>query len=229
MKIFRFEILLIIIFLSGCVSKEYNEAAQKTAVFWAADSYTTLISNSIDSKEGGLKTLVFIFKNIKNAKNYSHEKVTSLSAYRIIQEMNKEDYNKFDMLKIVIENDTEKFEQGYEISKLISAIPLIKNAISFFSLSNKQDYQALREIMSETEISDTIIKEALIVSRQIDQEYGKYKSIDVTGFSFNKSTEINEPLIIIWVEVKYDHAEIINYIFYVSERSEKILYFGIGV
>jgi hypothetical protein len=228
-KLFSLKFLAIAIFMSCCVPKEYNEIAKKTAIFLNAESYTTSISNTVDSRKGTGTVLVVSFKNISNTKNYSHEKVTSLSAYRIISEMKKEDYSKFSMLKIVIENDNEKYEQAYEISKLVTILPLIQSAMSFFSLNDKEDFIALRKIMSEAEIPDTTIQGALRISKQINLEYGKPGSIDVIGFSFNKVAETNEPLLIVWVEEKYKNDQMINYVFYVSEKSKKILYFGIDV
>ena len=228
MKKILLQIFTLTIFLTSGVSEKEQNAASKVAALWNAENSSIGHTKTADTEKGTHNVMVVTLKNLKTVDDkYSKDKITSASALTLIENLRKEDYQDFDQIKIIIENNSTSYEKTYEINKLVNTILLLNEITQFFDYSSTRDTLNLKWIISSKDIQDSGLISILQANNQIDSTYGKLNHITITGFRYDHVNKTNEPAIVAWTDV-FNGNTLTNYSFYISEESKKIIYIGIN-
>lgn len=216
--------LLIPIFIfTSCISEKEHNAVSKVGALWGAENYTISHLKLASTEKGTHNTITVTFKNLKSVdEHYSKEKITSLSALKIIENLEEKEYKDFDQIQIIIDNNSSTFEKTYKISKLLATKPFLKEATDFFEKIDKKDTASLRELLDKKLVSDTTLYQLIAYTNELDSMYGKLNNITFTGFSFNKTPHNFDPILVISSEAT-NGKTITFYTIEINEETKKII------
>src|SRR5688572_32567961 len=90
-------LLLSVIFLAACASKEQHKAAKEVAAIWQAQAYSIGTSTKADTDHGSKKALTLTLQDFKALKDkFPKENIACISALQYIRNLPAEEYKDYD-------------------------------------------------------------------------------------------------------------------------------------
>lgn len=216
--------------LAACASMaDVSGAASKVAALWKAESYSTGFSKDANTDTGAHSAITLTLENLHAVdSSYSHDKVTSVSAMTMLDNMKEQDYSGYDQLKIEVKDKSASYEQTYDIARLKNTKALIQNTVdTYFKMAEKKDLAGMKPLFDEKLVSDSMLVNLLNASEKLDAENGKTSQHTITGFSYNSTKDDNKPVICVTLQTKNGNTDN-NYLFYILEDTKKIIYIGLN-
>jgi hypothetical protein len=221
-------LLLPVIFLAGCASKEQHKAAKEVAAIWQAQGYSVGTSSKADSDHGSKKALTLTLQDFKALKDkFPKENIGCISALQYIRNLPPEEYKDFDRIEITLKHNSETFEKSYSIPDILKANEILKVADDFSKKIISGNLDGLENYFEKKWIPDSIAAGLKTTILLIDSASGRPDKANLIGYEFNTLEETKEPVLVMHTEISNDTTySIYKLIFATADK--KIVYMGIN-
>ena len=225
MRFIFFSIILII--LNSCTSEQQQVSLRETAQLWAAQSFESE-NESIDTNGEKSEVLVLKFENLKKVNaDYPKKYITSISAYKFLQNLAESEYSEYEYIKVRIKNNSTSFENTYKISDITALATLLKPVDSFFEILKTKELDNLTMLFDTTLVTIKNILEMKKVIQHLDSAQGKPQKFTFVGFDFKTTGKEKTPVMISHTYAEYKNS-FSDYVVVLRIHDKKIIYFGMN-
>lgn len=216
-----------ILTFGSCVSEKAEKSANNVAEFFGAETAFIGYEKGIDSNTGSQSTIELTLMNpSKIEQDYSLDRVGSLAAKLLIEELIVDDTKNVNRIKIIVTKDNKTSEIIYNLNDIKSINQELDIVFNYFKLADSLQIEPMKELIDFDMISENgfdVVKNATL---QIDSIFGKGLSYTVTGFKFDKTEKQNEPIVVVWAEGKFEKT-LMDYTFYIRRSNNKMIFFNV--
>ena len=219
--------ICLLLTLASCVSEEAEKSINNVATFFGAENATIGYEKGIDSNKGTNSILELTLTNpSKVEQDYSLDRVGSLAAKLLLEELPNEDIKNVSQIKIIVSKSNKTSEIIYDINDIKSVQQELDVAFNYFKLADSLQIEPMKDLIDFNMMSENgfdIVKSATL---QLDSIFGKGISYTVTGFKFEKTEDENEPVVVVWAEGKFENT-LMDYTFYIRRKNHKMIFFNV--
>jgi hypothetical protein len=228
MKKSLFALLSISLLLTSCEEPvdNFENAAAYVGSIWKAESTTITRTKGLSTSDSEVNNIELEMDNLTFVEpEYSHEKVTSVSALLFIKSLSKEELGGFVDLIIRVSDEGTNYEKTYKIDEIQEANIQLMAVDSFFDFYKTRNEVGFKRVMDDTEISDSIAGLVYNTMLAIDSAYGVINNLTVTGFTFSEMDDI--PVIKAWIDVE-NGGYLTRYVLGIARTNGKVVYVGMN-
>jgi hypothetical protein len=181
-----FFILISMFILASCNSVNLQNGANAIASTFKSQSIEVGKSFATDTDQGEVNALTIDLEGVEDIDNdnYPANKVASVSAKLLFDNISQDDIGKFDQVIVTIKNQVDTSEFIYTIEELARVDDFIAVANSYLSVVIDRKYHELVLYIDTTIISPTDHLDLIDYYRENDSIIGVQEVIRFTGFNF---------------------------------------------
>lgn len=225
----HFIALVVLTVLVGACTQEMDNlqrAAAHVGAIWKAETTTITSNKGLSTNEGQTSVLELSMDNLTYVEpEYSHEKVTSVSALILIKNLGKDDLAEFTDLLIKVSDEGANYEKTYAIDAIQEANIQLMAVDSFFDFYKVRNEAGFMRVLDNSQINDSVASLVYKTMLVIDSTYGAINNLTVTGFTFVKMDD--EPVIKTWIDVE-NGGYLTRYVLGIARSNGKVIYVGMN-
>ena len=224
-------ILSIVFILTSCGTGNLQYGAGIIASTFKADKVLVGKSFSADTQKGKVKSLTITLQNVEaiEKNGYPMDKVASVSAKLLIDNLKKEDIDDAEIVSVEIENKEQSTKFNYKITDLIKMDEYFKIVRLYLNDIENKKYNQLVNYIDTTRISIAGNLRMIKAYQQIDSIIGQQGNIKITGFNFTSvKADTDLQVVETWAEMSSKQS-VNQYRFRLNNDGKPIKILGIEI